>query len=284
MSNNEYAPPPGPPPTGNHQKRSDKDAPPPYDPWLVVPDNALLPPPPAFKNELSPANNASEDDAERGRMWCLQNPLWPATPHNQTTLSHIAQKDITLTLPPGTRGIDLTRDSGKAFIRSPRGCTDTLLLSDFPLYVAGHSPPVFVYYEVAIMAIGRDSGIAVGFAAPPYPPFRLPGWHRASLAVHSDDGHRYIDDPYGGIEFTAPFQKGETVGLGMTFQAQGRVEIFFTRSGKLAGQWNLYEERDREEGGVGGLEGSRDLLAALGLFGEVRFEVLFKPEQWMYMP
>ena len=38
----------------------------------------------------------------------------------------------------------------------------------------------------------EQSGAALGFVAPPYPPFRLPGWQRGSLAVHSDDGRRYV--------------------------------------------------------------------------------------------
>lgn len=139
-----------------------------------------------------------------------------------------------------------------------------------------------------------DAGIAVGFLAPPYPSWRLPGWHRASLGVHGDDGRRYVDNSFGGQNFTQPFRKGDVVGIGMTFSVvpayqiggNGKVEVFFTRNGKRDEGWDLHEERDRdqEEGDVTGLEGQHDLLAAVGCFGGVEFEVRFRREEWLFKP
>ena len=129
----------------------------------------------------------------------------------------------------------------------------------------------------------------MGFTALPYPSFRLPGWHRGSLAVHGDDGHKYINDRWGGRDFTSPFRKaGERLGVGMTFSANnGRIEtsVFFTRDGREVGRWDVHEEGDAEQDlPVTGLEGYHDLSCAIGTCGEVRFEVVLEPGRWAYRP
>jgi opacity protein-like surface antigen len=149
-----------------------------------------------------------------------------------------------------------------------------------------------------------DAGIAIGFVAPPYPTFRLPGWQRGSLAVHGDDGRKYVNDTYGGVDFTSAFKPGEVVGIGMKFslprnppsydqssstQQRGvgmlDIAVFFTRNGVRDGGWDGNEELDeRCEGGAVGLKGECDLYAAVGVFGSVDFEVFFSPEDWLYNP
>ncbi|KAK4542822.1 hypothetical protein LTR36_006198 [Oleoguttula mirabilis] len=232
-----YAPPSRPPPS--HQ--NDEPEPPPYDPWMAIPDNALLPPPPSIREERSPTANAEYDDAAH-----------------------------------------------------------SIFLSDIPLYVSASILPRSIYYELLVLSMGHhhgdesEAGIAIGFLAPPYPSWRLPGWHRASLGVHGDDGRRYVDNSFGGQDFTQAFRKGDVVGIGMTFTAgpayqrarKNRVDIFFTRNGKRDGGWDLHEEQDQEqeEGDVTGLEGQHDLLAAVGCFGGVEFEVRFRKEEWLFKP
>lgn len=193
---------------------------------------------------------------------------------------------------------------------------DAFLVSYPPLYnVAAHSPlnpgasssasgskstsspwTKTIYYEVRVApsASAEEIPIALGFTAPPYPSFRLPGWHRASLAVHGDDGHRYVNDAWGGKEFlSSPFKRGEVLGLGMRFGlgAAGlgiRVEVFFTRNGKEVGSWDLHEEQDgqggEDERGVEGLDGkTRDLCASVGVYGKgVDFDVVFDPASWVW--
>jgi len=39
----------------------------------------------------------------------------------------------------------------------------------------------------------------------------MPGWQRGSLAVHGDDGRKYINDSWGGKDFTSSFKEGETL-------------------------------------------------------------------------
>ena len=165
--------------------------------------------------------------------------------------------------------------------------------------------PKTIYFEVRVDSIGRrnaedESSIAIGYCAVPYPTWRMPGWERGSLAVHSDDGRRYVNDTDGGKDFTAPIRAGDTVGMGITYSiprttpdyrpspvegAPLEAEIFFTRNGSKDGGWNLHEELDAEsEFGVLGLDGKFDLYGAIGIFGEVGFKASFNRRDWLWQP
>jgi hypothetical protein len=184
-------------------------------------------------------------------------------------------------------------------------------MSTVPLYsVIAHSPlrtgrQKTCYYEVRISKRNRSEvSLGLGFGASPYPTFRLPGWHRGCLAVHGDDGSKYINDRWGGKDFTSPFKPGETIGIGMRFterdleappaydgapKTEARtpldVEVFLTRDGRVDGSWNLHEEGDAvEDLPVDGLEGYNDLFAVVGTFDVVEFEILFAEGEWMYRP
>lgn len=158
-----------------------------------------------------------------------------------------------------------------------------------------------MYFEIRVIKMGgfssaysqeADAGIAIGFVAPPYPAWRLPGWERASLGVHGDDGRRYVNDNMGGKDFTTSFENGEVIGIGMRFKtAQHKprgldIEVFLTRDGEMAGSWDLFEERDadQEGGDVSGLDGTKDLLGAVGFFGRVEFEARFHRDEWLFRP
>ncbi|KAI0383565.1 hypothetical protein F5Y04DRAFT_250504 [Hypomontagnella monticulosa] len=296
----DFAPPSGPPPS-----QHPKDQKQPQHDWeIAVPDTALLPPPPNFFSgfDRSPANNATEEQCEAGEAWCRQYPLYPAMALDAAAAAAAEAGNIAVYAPPGFnsggRGGHLAQ-TGQGLWRghSPRGGADTCLATYPPLYhAAAHSPLTTgrkktAYFEVRILADGSRSdeiSLAIGFVAPPYPAFRLPGWHRGSLGVHGDDGHRYINDRWGGKAFTAPFRRGETVGLGMEFDTAAagrgiRVQVFLTRDGVESGRWDLHEETDREQDlPVSGLEGYHDLCAAVGVFDKVAFEVVFSPGAWMW--
>jgi hypothetical protein len=188
--------------------------------------------------------------------------------------------------------------------RTAKGSPDSCVIAFPPLYSVTQDSPLAlrpssgggvggrsktVYYEVRIMPDSRakETSLAIGFTALPYPSFRLPGWHRGSVGVHGDDGHRYVNDRWGGKSFAEPMKKGSTYGLGITFAAdpEGRlsVDIFFTKDGREAGRWNLHEETDADQDlPVTGLEGFHDLSCAVGVFDAVSFEVVFDPAKWLY--
>lgn len=175
--------------------------------------------------------------------------------------------------------------------RAPDAC----VIGYPPLYAPTlHSPLATgrkhtVYYEVHVRgSSSSEVSLALGFTALPYPNFRMPGWHRGSMAIHGDDGHRFVNDTWGGLSFTQPFRAGETYGVGMTFEAvngQMAVECFFTRNGALDGKWDLHEEQDSDVIlPVTGLEGFHDVSCAVGTFRGIECEVVFAPSRWRYRP
>lgn len=191
------------------------------------------------------------------------------------------------------------------------GSKDSCLVTSSPIYFACADAPLrtshtkTIYFEVKVRSLGLgrgadESSIAIGYCAMPYPTWRLPGWERGSLAVHSDDGRRYVNNTWGGKDFTLPIKAGDTVGLGMTFgvadsppgyepwpssKTMTKVEVFFTRNGRRGESWDLHEELDKEHDlGVDGLDGEVDLYGAVGIFGGVDFDVSFKDRDWLWQP
>ncbi|CAK7242185.1 MAG: hypothetical protein STHCBS139747_003665 [Sporothrix thermara] len=305
----DYAPPPGPPPGHSAPKVHDWET--------AVPDNSLLPPPPnLFAGwDRSPVNNATEDEAEQGKAWCFQYPISTAmnVPNNEATYEAIKHMRFSLQAPPSYQGKFERLSSGSSRTggssvwtgETKKRSSDSCMMSFPPLYAANlHSPapgaPAYTaYYEVHIARDNRSEvSLAMGFAAMPYPHFRLPGWHRGSLAVHGDDGHRYVNDTWGGKplidgrEFR--LQPGGKYGLGMTFVRKDGagygaaadtidVEVFFTENGRVVARWDLHEETDAEQDlPVTGLEGDYDLSAAIGTFDAVKYEVHLSPENWAF--
>ncbi|KAL8295147.1 hypothetical protein RB600_000900 [Gaeumannomyces tritici] len=306
------APPPGPPPAQQQQQQQQQPPPPQHNWQAVVPDTSLFPPPPdVFSSwERSPANNATEEEMEAGEAWCAQHPLCPPVDLNQDPdgRAALAAHNPRLMRPQGFNGDVAWAAPGVWRVRTAHErCSDTTVCAYPPLYCAReHSPRLFaysssggkevgrrartVYYEVQVLPDSRpeEASLSIGFAALPYPPFRLPGWHRGSVAVHGDDGHRYTSDLGGGRSFAEPFRRGDRYGVGITFTAlpdseRLGAEVFFTHNGALAGSWDLHEETDADQSsGLFGLEGHHDLSCAIGTFNRVSFEVIFDPARWMY--
>lgn len=287
---------------------SEELLPPPYSINVAHPSTNERPPPPSIWHRASPATNADRDAAQRARTWTTANPLVPPRSFTRKQCQKVDSGLITLIKPPDFVG-DVIKNStspGSWSIRTRTNCKDACLLSELPLHSGNNrgfsfsSPaPRYCYFEIRIHRIDSDSGIGIGFAAAPYPAWRLPGWERASIGIHSDDGRRYVNDSAGGRDFTQPFRPVESYGIGMKFAAPrtstGRansspcanVQVFFTRNGEMGGTWNLHEEVDSEmeqPGGVDGLEGDRDLYAAIGVFGACSFTVIFGKNNWTYRP
>lgn len=291
--NDDYAPPPGPPPSAN---------PPPYHDWTVIPDTALLPPPPALPEDHSPANNATYESAEAAHDWCARNP--PFTPSMPNEVIHTASTSGNLSLVrPSTlaKNAELKQLADGTWSLRTRGRqSDTILFSNLPLYFAAIEHSLHterektVYFETRILSIqDAESGVAVGFAAQPYPAWRLPGWHRASLGVHGDDGRRFVNDSWGGRDFVGAFGVGDVVGIGMRFCVEEsggggsrkcKTKVWFTRNGREeGGGWEIDEERDAErDEGVDGLQGELDMYPAIGVFGGVEIEVRFRRDDWLW--
>lgn len=295
--NEDFQPPPGPPPSSSR----DNPNPPPYHDWTVIPDTSLLPPPPPLPQDYSPTNNASYDSAERAHAWCAANPVY--TPSRPAHEIHLLANAGHLTLEPPPAGplrksLTLRQSSPSQWtVATKSGQQDTIILTHLPVFFAAVDSPLVtgrpktIYFEIRVRRVSNtESGIALGFAAKPYPVWRLPGWHRASWAVHGDDGRRFVNDSWGGREFVDAFRPGEVVGVGMRFSPSSSEEAgsgvgvearaFITRDGRgkpddPRWSWDLDEERDERDEGVYGLRGDGDLYPAIGVFGAVEFDVSF---------
>jgi len=289
----------------------------------AVPDTSLLPPPPSVGYQFSPNDNATEDEDERGKKWCSKYPLDQPKSLPVLVLQNMDKGEIYLNPNSDFRGtvIKVAERGITKCVSNFSGNKDACLISDIPLYAVDcHSPfhiesgTKTIYFEILVKApLGNPITVGLGFVAPPYPTFRLPGWHRASCGVHGDDGHKYVNNDLGGSDFTQAFKGGETLGIGMRFKllgakgprmprpdelaflnggnkkpAQGRpidVDIFFTRNGKLDGRWNLHESMDSTQDlPVTGLEGGHDLFAAVGCWDTAEFDAIFKEKDWMFNP
>lgn len=313
-SSSSYAPPPGPPPSHFSQQQQPQQ-PPVYHDWTAIPDTSLLPPPPSIGYEDSPAANASAEDSDRAAAWQQSNPLWPPASLSSEAYDIIQNSRFTLLKAPAYTGDVIPQErTGHWKCRTHVQCRDASLLTNLPIYCAYNDSPLSthrpktIYFELKVKSIGRggfslaeaEAGIAIGFIAPPYPLYRLPGWQRGSLGIHGDDGRKYVNDTFGGVDFTNTFLPDDVVGIGMTFapprnppsyeqSQQGKIldiDVFFTRNGVKEGGWDGNEELDgeRSPGGTTGLRGECDLFPAVGVFGGVDFEVFFHPSQWLYNP
>ena len=113
--------------------------------------------------------------------------------------------------------------------------------------------------------------------------------------MHSDDGRRYVNDTWGGKDFVAPFQIGETIGLGIRLNAPSappeygtvarplEVYVFLTRNGREIDGWNIHEQLDASnDKDIEGLDGNYDLYGALGVFGGAEFDVVFQRQDWLW--
>lgn len=271
---------------------------------MEVPDNALLPPPPALGYDTSPTANATRESAESAREWCRANPLYAPRRLSPGEMDSIGRGYVSLLKAPSLNATITSKRGGTHLVQCRSACNDSILLTNLPLYTPRMQPQPHqartVYFEIRVIKMGgfesahsqeADAGIAVGFVAAPYPAWRLPGWERASIGVHGDDGRRYVNDNTGGKDFTTSFNNGEVIGIGMKFKtARHRpggldIEVLLTRDGEMAGSWELFEERDAdEEGDVFGLGGTHDILGAVGFFGRVEFEARFHRDEWLYRP
>lgn len=230
-----YAPPQDPPLSRGAPQDAVNDLPPSYEEWMTIrenPSHSDLPPPPTIHHDQSSVHNASSTNESLGWNWCNRNSLWSPQDYGKQTQSDIVHGRAHL-VPAHLLG------SHAKLPRPERTPIQTLsgngtsqyqtFISTTPLYSAICSRPYapgekFVaYFEIQVIDLrAGNGGIALGFAAPPYPHFRLPGWERASMAVHGDDGHRFVNDSYGGLDFTQPFKRGETIGIGMEFSSKGK--------------------------------------------------------------
>ncbi|KAL2401254.1 Protein SSH4 [Exophiala dermatitidis] len=84
------------------------------------------------------------------------------------------------------------------------------------------------YWEAKIYDKPESSLISIGMTTKPYPLFRLPGYHKTSIAYIST-GHRRYNQPFSATPYGPPYVQGDVIGVGYRPRTGS---IFFTRNGK----------------------------------------------------
>ncbi|KAL1882678.1 hypothetical protein VTK73DRAFT_1590 [Phialemonium thermophilum] len=84
------------------------------------------------------------------------------------------------------------------------------------------------YWEAKIYEKPENTLISIGMATKPYPLFRLPGFHKCSVAYLSTGVRRY-NQPFTPTPYGPPYVQGDVIGVGYRPRTG---TIFFTRNGK----------------------------------------------------
>ncbi|KAJ5089316.1 Protein ssh4 [Penicillium argentinense] len=84
------------------------------------------------------------------------------------------------------------------------------------------------YWEAKIYDKPESTMIGVGLTTKPYPLFRMPGFHKTSVAYEST-GHRRHNQPFAPTPYGPPLSQGDVIGVGYRPRSG---TIFFTRNGK----------------------------------------------------
>ncbi|KAL8971129.1 MAG: hypothetical protein Q9183_001207 [Haloplaca sp. 2 TL-2023] len=84
------------------------------------------------------------------------------------------------------------------------------------------------YWESKIYDKPESTLISIGVTTKPYPLFRLPGWHKSSIA-YTSLGHRRYNQPFTPSSYGPEYVQGDVIGVGYRPRTG---TVFFTRNGK----------------------------------------------------
>ncbi|KAL8637516.1 MAG: hypothetical protein Q9228_005224 [Teloschistes exilis] len=96
------------------------------------------------------------------------------------------------------------------------------------------------YYEVTILAKGKDPLVGIGFSGPKVSLEKLPGWEPESWGWHGDDGNTFCGQTIGK-KYGPTFTTGDVVGCGINFMTGC---AFFTKNGNHQGNANYWLSQD----------------------------------------
>ena len=133
------------------------------------------------------------------------------------------------------------------------------------------------YWEVKMFDLPPATNVSIGLATKPYPPFRMPGHSRFSIAYHSN-GDKSYNYPFTSTPFGSPLKEGDVLGVGYRPRSG---TVFFTRNGRKTedafiglSRWNLFPSL--------GADGPCSLHVNLGQAGFVHIEAQVK--KWGLAP
>ncbi|KAK0658135.1 Protein SSH4 [Lasiodiplodia hormozganensis] len=84
------------------------------------------------------------------------------------------------------------------------------------------------YWEAKVYDKPENTTISIGLTTKPYPLFRLPGFHKTSIA-YTSHGSRRFNQPFTPTPYGPSYVQGDVIGVGYRPRTG---TIFFTRNGK----------------------------------------------------
>ena len=93
------------------------------------------------------------------------------------------------------------------------------------------------YYEVNIIAKGKEGMIGIGFSGANVSLEKLPGWEPDSWAYHGDDGKSFCCQ-IPGKSYGPTFTSGDVVGCGVNFMTGC---AFFTKNGNFLSRCRIFQ-------------------------------------------
>jgi len=84
------------------------------------------------------------------------------------------------------------------------------------------------YWEAKLYDKPESTLISIGMTTKPYPLFRLPGYHKYSIA-YTSTGQRRHNQPFTGTNYAPSYEQGDVIGVGYRPRTG---TVFFTRNGK----------------------------------------------------
>lgn len=212
---------------------------------------------------------ASPDLFQQGEQFCQSNPPYPALFLNDQQKEAIRTKKsgAWTFLAPGPFSGSIQTNPEKAITDiSARTKDDLTLLTNLPIVFGNYanlSVSQEIYMQVTLGRVDSNASVCIGLVALPYPTaYRLPGWHRRSCALHSDDGNIFIENPNGGVPFSPALVTGDVVGM-----LVDENQVSYTLNGRIIGKaFDLAIFQPRND---------TDIFAAIGVFGHVSCSVSF---------
>lgn len=244
---------------------------------------------PNYYNEAARVfSEASTDECDIAIAWLSRLPLMRNPIGNVDLVDHLKFKLVAPPAPALDRlskfstakrfkgQIRTSINDSTFYITSNASTQDCCFISNLPVYNPLQDIHEGKMYYECLVVQNMDhstSAFAIGYSVLPYPPFRLPGWHRGSVAIHSDDGNMYFSDDQHGQSCTGPLNLGDTVGLGLDLETKSLV---ITRNGRLHVQLNIANQ-DRLI-----VAGRQSIYACVGIYGSVGIQVNFGQQPFKY--
>ncbi|KAI9026713.1 hypothetical protein DFJ74DRAFT_517652 [Hyaloraphidium curvatum] len=184
--------------------------------------------------EMDEIEIASLNSAQRGSAWCFAGVVERCRDAASNGEVTCLQDDADV--PPeaqGTLPCHVLRFPRSRF-RDDQPVANRSVVASRPLQPPFPRERGLHYFEVTVLEMLPAHSFYVGLVVPPFPDFRMPGWHANSIGFGSREGSLFFGDRHGPVPYISGFRKGQTIGCGALLADEGgALGFFFTKDGRL---------------------------------------------------